>query len=35
MSKREPVTFHRSQIRFIGEQDGAIEQELHFSRFSN
>lgn len=28
MSERQPVEFHRSQVRFIAEQDGAIEQEF-------
>ena len=28
MSERQPVEFHRSQLRFIAEQDGAIEQEF-------
>jgi hypothetical protein len=28
MSQRQPDKFHRSQVRFICEQDGAIEQEF-------
>ena len=28
MTKREPVKFHRSEVRFIAEQEGEIEQEF-------
>lgn len=28
MSRRQPVEFHRSEVRFIAEQDGPIEQEF-------
>lgn len=28
MNQRQPGKFHRSQVRFICEQDGAIEQEF-------
>jgi hypothetical protein len=28
MSKRQPVEFHRSEVRFIAEQDGPVEQEF-------
>jgi len=28
MSRRQPDKFHQSQVRFICEQDGAIEQEF-------
>lgn len=28
MSKRQPVEFRQDQVRFLGEQDGPIEQQL-------
>lgn len=28
MSKRQPIEFHRRQVRFIAEQDGPIEQQF-------
>ena len=28
MSKRQPVEFHRSEVRFLAEQDGPIEREF-------
>jgi hypothetical protein len=31
MSQRKSIKLHRSEIRFIGEQDGAVEQELNGS----